>query len=57
MKAIAHDKDGSLDVPCLREISQPVIDKTCCLDQTPAALSPVETGHARGKVIVLRGLY
>jgi len=57
MKAIVHDKNGSLDVPCQREISQPVIDKTGSLDQTPAALSPVETRHAPGEVVVLRGLY
>jgi len=31
---------------------RPVIDRTYRLDETPAALRHIETGHARGKVVV-----
>ena len=30
----------------------PVIDRTYTLDETSAALSYIETGHARGKVVI-----
>jgi NADPH:quinone reductase-like Zn-dependent oxidoreductase len=30
----------------------PVIDRTCKLDETPEAVSYLEQGHARGKVVI-----
>jgi NADPH:quinone reductase-like Zn-dependent oxidoreductase len=30
----------------------PIIDRSFPLDQTPAALHHIETGHARGKVVI-----
>ena len=31
----------------------PVIDRRCTLDEVPQAISYLETGHARGKVIIV----
>ena len=35
-----------------RGVLKPVIDRTYTLDDTPAALAHIESGHARGKVVV-----
>lgn len=34
---------------------RPVIERTCALPETPAALRHIEEGHARGKVVVALG--
>ena len=34
---------------------RPVIDRTCKLDETPAAVAYLEKGHARGKVVIELG--
>ena len=45
------------DLVVLKELVEsgkltPVIDKTCPLRETPAALGYIEEGHARGKVVI-----
>ena len=62
MKAIVRETYGPPDVlhleevpvPALCEAGQvrPVIDRRFPLDEVPAAVRYVESGHARGKVVV-----
>jgi NADPH:quinone reductase-like Zn-dependent oxidoreductase len=50
-------KPNHADLVVLKQLVEsgklkPVIDRTCALSETPAALRYIEGGHARGKVVI-----